>query len=216
MSKFHLYCSCTLCQLKLTVQNLESHFETHSRSQHSCGNPECTELTSTKFCSKKCSGIVSNKNRSRESYQKIQKSVRCPKIKLPKPIKQRICVCCGKVDLTTGHFQSDKCSFCNDSLTYRRQCEFKFNLKDYPNEFDFKLLTEHGMFSPQKNPKGISRDHMVSVQYGKENRIDPKIISHPANCKLMLQGDNTRKQSESSITYEELIERIQVWDNKYN
>ncbi len=131
------------------------------------------------------------------------------------PSRNRTCSVCGLVETTKGNFQSDKCSFCNDSLTYRRKCEFKFNLKDYPDEFDFQLLTEHGMFSPKKNPKGVSRDHMLSVQYGKENRIDPAIISHPANCKLMLQGENTTKKSKSSITYDDLLKRIQVWNSRY-
>jgi hypothetical protein len=235
MSKFHLYCSCTHCHLTLTTQNLESHFETHSRPQHACGNPECNKVTTTKFCSRICSAIVSNAERSVDSRAKQretlavtllgkgivittkEKNVKPKKIKRSTTIKQRVCSCCGKIDeiIGRGRFQSDKCTFCSNSLAYRRSCEFKFNLKDYPNEFDFRLLTEHGMFNPRTNPKGVSRDHMLSVHYGKENRIPPSIISHPANCRLMLQGDNTKKQSESSITYDDLLVRIAEWDAKY-
>ena len=181
-----------------------------SKSTHKCHNPDCVEFTTNnKYCSRQCGAIVNNQHRSGESRTKFKS------IKAPKPTNSRTCVCCNRVETTKGRFQSDKCSFCNDSLTYRGQCEFKFNLKDYPSEFDFRLLNEHGMFSPRNNPKGVSRDHMLSVRYGKDNKIDPKIISHPANCRLMLQGDNTRKQSESSITLNELMIRIAEWDSKY-
>lgn len=197
---------------------------TEPKKLKKCHNDGCDNHTSNnKFCSKKCSAIVSNLSRTNESRLKQAKTLMdnkkklgsTPKQKVPKPLKIRHCAVCGRIDETRGHFQSDTCSFCSKSLTYRGQCEFKFNLKNYPNEFDFQLLTEHGMFNPKNNPKGVSRDHMLSVQYGKDNRIDPKIISHPANCKLMLQGDNTRKQGNSCITYDELIDRITEWDLKY-
>ena len=100
-------------------------------------------------------------------------------------------------------------------MMYRLLCTFKFNLKDYPDEFDFKILNEHGMFHPVKNPKGVSRDHILSVQFGKDNQIDPRIISHPANCRLILQSENTRKGSNSNITLEELLVKIEEWDRKY-
>lgn len=193
-----------------------------------CNNTLCSKPTNnSKFCSHRCSAIVTNGNRTNESYKKqaatlienrrragleSKKKPRERKQKLP---MKRICTECGKIDFTMGRFQSDKCSFCSDSLTYRNQCKFKFSLKDFPEEFDFELLNEHGMFNPQKNPKGVSRDHMLSVHYGKMHRISPEIISHPANCRLVLQGDNTRKQSDSSITYENLIIRIKQWDIKY-
>lgn len=44
------------------------------------------------------------------------------------------------------------------------------------------------------------------------NNIDPKIIGHPANCRLMKHNDNVSKYSDSSITIKELLERINVWD----
>ena len=207
------------------VEFQKTHNSPKVKTEHKCSNPSCENLTSTKYCGHSCAAIVSNLCRTEESYQKQvktllenkRKSGWSPKQKVSRPreLKFRNCAVCGRIDETKGHFQSDTCSFCSKSLTYRGQCEFKFNLKDYPNEFDFQLLTEHGMFHPKNNPKGVSRDHMLSVQYGKDNRIDPKIISHPANCKLMLQGDNTRKQSESSITLEELMIRIAEWDCKY-
>lgn len=196
------------------------------RTKHQCHNNECSNLTFTKFCSRRCSAIVNNNKRTEISYRKqantLLKNKRASgwvskeQVKTEKKKTERICTTCGKFENTTGRFQSEKCSFCSDSLVYRRQCEFKFNLKDYPEEFDFALLTEHGMFHPKKNPKGVSRDHMLSVQYGKNNRISSYIISHPANCQLILQGDNTRKQANCCLTLNELLDRIKKWGEKYN
>lgn len=101
---------------------------------------------------------------------------------------------------------------------YRKACEFKFGLSNFPNEFNFKLIEEYGWYSPtnkKNNLNGVSRDHMVSVKYGFENKIDPKIISHPANCKLIKHTDNISKNLKCSISYDELLKRIEIWDQKY-
>ena len=56
---------------------------------------------------------------------------------------------------------------------------------------------------------------MISVRYGFDNKIDPAIISHPANCQLLRQGDNASKGSANSIKIEDLLERIKTWNLKY-
>ena len=101
---------------------------------------------------------------------------------------------------------------------YRQQCQFKFGIRNYPDEFDFKLIEEHGWYSAKNrgnNMGGVSRDHMYSVKQGFLNNIDPKIISHPANCRLVLQRDNASKYDSCSITLEELLQRIKAWNEKY-
>ena len=107
-----------------------------------------------------------------------------------------------------------------DALTnYRADCAFKFSLNNYPTEFEFALVEQHGWYKPKNrgdNLYGVSRDHMVSVKYGFDNNIDSTVISHPANCRLMLQSENVSKNSKNHITYEELLVRIQEWDSKYN
>ncbi len=52
---------------------------------------------------------------------------------------------------------------------------------------------------------------MYSVKDGFINGISPEIIKHPANCKLMKHIDNNKKKTNSSITLEELMERIKNW-----
>lgn len=103
-------------------------------------------------------------------------------------------------------------------IRYKSQCVFNFALNEFPEEFDFNLIKEHGWYQAKNrgnNLTGISRDHMLSCKYGYDNLIDPYLISHPANCKLILQTQNSSKHSNCSITKEELIEKVNEWNNKY-
>jgi hypothetical protein len=107
----------------------------------------------------------------------------------------------------------------DDLVNYRSDCAFKFSLKDYPEEFDFSLIEEYGWYKAKNkgdNLQGISRDHMVSIRYGFDNNLPSKHLSHPANCQLIRHGENVSKGTKNSITYEELLKRIEEWDKKYN
>jgi hypothetical protein len=97
---------------------------------------------------------------------------------------------------------------------YRQQSLFKFNVYNYPEYFNLQLVEAHGWYKPVNkgnNLKGVSRDHMISVKYGFDNNIDPKIIAHPANCKLMLHSKNTSKNTNCSLTIEQLLDKISKW-----
>jgi len=99
-------------------------------------------------------------------------------------------------------------------LLYRQRCKFNFSIADYPDKFSSALILEHGWYSPsnkQNNLDGVSRDHMYSVSDGFINGVDPAIISHPANCELISHRANQRKRANSSITLEELLDRIKRW-----
>lgn len=96
---------------------------------------------------------------------------------------------------------------------YRSECKFHFNFKDYPEEFDFEKVKN--IFRPEKNKSGYARDHMVSVFDGFKLKIDPKIISHPANCQIITYSENSKKHRGSNITLEELQKRIKLWDEKF-
>ena len=99
-------------------------------------------------------------------------------------------------------------------------CQFKFSLNEYPDKFDFDLVKKYGWYSAKNrgnNLNGVSRDHMFSIKEGFLQNIDPKIISHPANCQLLRHEDNFHKKGcKCSITLEELQKRINDWDKKYN
>lgn len=171
-----------------------------------------------KNCSRKCAN--SRGKMSEETRAKISAS-------LTKEAKIFTCDHCGN-----RYSNRRKRKFCNpgcrkavrqqslpDNLyTYRIKCEFKFNVFDYPEEFDLELISKFGFYKPSNrgnNINGISRDHMLSVKYGYENNIDPVLIGHPANCRLMKHSENISKNSKSSITLDELTELIKTWDSKY-
>jgi len=106
-----------------------------------------------------------------------------------------------------------------DFAKYKQDTIFKFNLADYPNEFNFKLIEQHGWYKPRNrgnNLGGISRDHMLSVRDGFNKGINPKLLAHPANCRLMIHNENISKNKKSVLTEEELLNRIKEWDKKYN
>ena len=155
-----------------------------------------------------------NNPRRRGINTPIQKYVRmclyCDDTYETRLSRQRFC----SKQCYSSHVRSNKSEF----EIYRNECAFKFNIYDYPEEFDMDLLEERGFYSAANrgnNLDGVSRDHMISVKYGFDNNIDPSIISHPANCKLMIQRENSSKKTKCSLFLEELLNRIVKWNNKY-
>ena len=61
----------------------------------------------------------------------------------------------------------------------------------------------------------ISRNSgaIITIDYG--YNIDPKIISHPANCQLMRHQDNMKKNKNNSIDIKDLMDDISKWNTKY-
>ena len=100
------------------------------------------------------------------------------------------------------------------------QYSFKFNVFEYPDLFDLELLKNIGWVSfggkrgGTKNLEGLSRDHKVSVSNAKKYGYDPYYISHPCNCELMTMPSNNKKNSNSSITYEDLKILVDSYDAK--
>lgn len=199
-------------------------------SHKNCNNPVEIKYREGKkrekyFCSEYCSRSYSSTS-SPLKNEKISK-----KLTKEKAIKN--CPFCRKDFSYREKLNTKYCSFeCSNSAkkekyslesqytlkNYRSKASFIFNLSDYPEEFDFTLVEKYGWYKASNrgnNPNGVSRDHMVSVKFGYENKIDPSIISHPANCKLMRHNDNVSKYTDCQITIEELLERIKKWDEKY-
>ena len=179
------------------------------------------------YCSRSC---ANSRIRTEEFKEKISKSLKKYFSKIPKKLYSHCCKNCGK----TYENKKEKSIFCSSTCQlefkrknskrtefekYRNKCAFTFSLKNYPEEFDFELIKQYGWYKAKNhgnNLTGVSRDHMVSVKYGFEHNIDPKIISHPANCKLMIHSENVKKYNRCSITLEELLVRIENWNKKYN
>lgn len=144
---------------------------------------------------------------------------------------EKKCEYCGKIFIVKKKKRKFCCSDCavkyrvieqlkNKKIReiYKSQCRFLFSLNSYPEEFDCKIIKENGWYKAKNhgdNVNGVSRDHMFSINDGFKQKIDPYFISHPANCQLILQQKNASKGRKSSITFEELKERIKIWETKY-
>lgn len=172
------------------------------------------------FCSRQCAN-----SRGTRSEQ-FKDAVRA---KLTKERETRHCKIC---DVTFEVSTNRTKNFCSRSCynryryletttplkDYRKKAAFNFSLSDFPNEFDFSLIEQYGWYKAKNhgdNLNGVSRDHMVSVMFGFKHAVDPSIISHPANCRLVRHNDNVSKGRKCLITIDDLILRIKEWDKKY-
>jgi hypothetical protein len=198
---------CFTCRTEFTVKEREKLFPQREKY----------------FCSRSCSN---KRERTEEVKEKIKKSVLKFLNKEFTGVKKN-CPHCKK-DFNTTKKDKKFCSVecwkkclaekSNKIQSYRRKCKFNFNPYKYPNEFDMKLLKDRGFYSPsnkKNNLGGVSKDHMVSVRWGFDNTTDPKIISHPANCQLMIHNENISKHKKCDLTLEELLVRISRWEEKY-
>lgn len=184
-----------------------------------CGNEfeqDSTRRYKKKFCSRSCSNKRSHSNSTKN---KISESL--------KTGRKRNCQYCGNefsMNDRRGKYCSWECvkekrrEHLDEYAKYRRDCLFNFSLNDYPDEFDFKLIEEHGWYKAKNNGdnlNGVSRDHIISIKYGFKNNIPAKVISHPANCQLLLHSDNASKFDKCSISIEQLYRKIEEWNSKY-
>jgi hypothetical protein len=188
------------------------------------------EKVENDFCDSSCSAIYNNKDRECLWKDKIRNSVIKNLILNGKSEehllgKSKCKVCCSFTYSRRKKYCSDLCRNeyrridMDEFNKYKLDAKFDFSLKTFPDEFDFNLVEKYGWYKPinrGNNIGGVSRDHMLSVREGYEMGIDPKIISHPANCRLMIHSENISKNKKSVITLEELLERIEYFNNKYN
>ena len=111
----------------------------------------------------------------------------------------------------------------NQKQKYYQDARFMFNVYHYPKEFDIDLINQLGWYTcpglkrkgQLKNTLGVSRDHIISVIYGFINNIDPKLISHPANCQIIPHSQNKKKHTKCNMSVSELEEKIKQWNKKY-
>lgn len=211
-----------------------------------CGQELPYEKRNNKYCSNSCSASYNNHKRKGIKYVLSDKGLESLKksaltnllgVNVEKHKKMvgeyqknpNNCKNCGK-PLTYKKRENVFCDMAckkeyyqktiEEYRRYQLDCRFDFNLSDYEEEFNFGLIGEHGWYSPSNSNKpnlsGVSRDHIFSVRRGFELAVDPEIIKHPANCKLMIHGENIGKGKKCDINIEELKEKIKVWDEKYH
>ena len=100
----------------------------------------------------------------------------------------------------------------------RNRYAFTFNVFHYPELFDLELIKDKGWHSHggryDYNPEGLTRDHRVSVNESIRNGYDPYYIKHPVNCEIMTFSENDRKKARSSISYEDLVKEVDMYEQK--
>ena len=219
-----------------------------NHKEYSCNNCSVSFFdlikSKRKFCSSSCSASFNNfgSTHSNETKKKIGKSLfghavsdetikknsgknnpmwidgRSIGGRTKKVDGKKKCRYCDEFKVSKKHkLICEDCRF-EYYKAYRPACEFKFDVNDFKEEFNFALIEQYGWYSPSNkgnNLYGVSRDLSYSVRDGFINKVEPHIISHPANCGLMKHSDNSSKHSSSSITLEELKEKIKQWDKKY-
>lgn len=204
--------------------------ENYEKAPKKCLNKECNKIIPYKkrvnnYCDSSCQARQTNLGRKLSNLTKIKirkkyyernsnlnSNINCKFCgeKIPKNIRKLYCS-----DYCRINFLRKNSSAYNQ---YKADAKFNFNLADYPNEFDFKLIEQYGWYKAKNNGNnlgGVSRDHILSINEGFKKNIDPKIISHPANCQLMRHCDNISKNKKSNITIEDLLKKIQDWEEKY-
>lgn len=183
-----------------------------------CNNVLDYDKRNNKFCSNKCAAIETNKvvrkrgpDKKTAPYCKVE-YLWCEKTNqwyLNKNEKGFLRKCSPYVKSTKEEYYS--------------KARFRFNVYDYPDEFDLNLIEHLGWYTCpgkkrknlEKNVSGVSRDHIISVSYGYQHNIDPSIISHPANCRIIRHSENKKKSDSCNITLTELESKINSWNKKY-
>lgn len=203
----------------------------------SCGTAHSGQYGSGRFCSSRCAKSFSTSLNRSDIHQKISDALRgrsspksigiirnfdclnCQTLIVQRviPYRTRIQKYCSQK--CYRDFQRQRyAEHCDDWTVYKLGCRFTFNVFDYPAYFDLDLIRRFGWYAPTNrgnNLEGISRDHMVSIKHGFSMRIDSRLIAHPANCRLIQHRLNQRKNRASSITVDELLERIESFNSKY-
>ena len=195
----------------------------NSNPKH-CENPNCNtslvyDKRHLKYCSRKCSAVINNSNRSTE----VQSRCGPEKTKFPcSSVTFRNCQECNKSFRFKKGFRKFHCSDAcfiesrkSNISQYRKECKFNVNNIDHKELYIGELIEQYGWYSPSNkgnNLTGVSWDHLYRISDGFQNQIDPSIMSHPANAELVPHTINHARKT-SQITYEELLERIKLWDS---
>jgi hypothetical protein len=109
----------------------------------------------------------------------------------------------------------------NQIIQLKRHGKDNINVKSYEeycmlcifyiDKSDYEKIKGYDLYL-----KGIEvhKDHMISKNDGFLQGIHPYLIAHPANCQFLYYKDNLSKLSKSSLTFDELKNRIIEWELK--
>lgn len=204
---------------KSNLEKSESKYNLNPIKCKCCGTPIKYKKRKNTYCSISCASKITNNIPRKRGPTAIEKP----------PYSKIKFILCTYTNQYYANKNSDgsirRCSPYIKTIKeqYYAAARFKFNVYHYPYEFDLSLIEQYGWYTcpglkrkgQPKNIFGVSRDHIISVSYGFANNIDPKIISHPANCQIMIHSHNKLKHNKCSLPLDQLLEKIRLWDAKY-
>lgn len=194
-----------------------------------CSSPLPYEKRRNKYCNQSCSASHTNTMRKHTIESRLTRAQKLKKSNdLPVgwcPVFFTPCTTCGRIILTKRKPPATLycTTTCNPSFyvktAYRSACKFKLNNQDHAELFNSSLISSHGWYTPTNtttrrppNLNGVCWDHLFRIEDGYKMRVPPHIMNHPANAELVPWTEN-RKRLTSMITYDELLHRIDAWDN---
>lgn len=204
--RFLIKKNCIKCNKEFEVETTETYFD---KIKDSCSLKCANKRKQTEETKQKIRDNFALKRKELLLHRHLDKCLNCDNL-----VKRKHKKCCSR-ECSSAYTKKVYALTRDKHRQYALDASFQFNLADYSNEFDFSLVESHGWYSCKKNTNGVSRDHIVSVNFGYKNNIDPKIIAHPANCKLLRQNDNASKHKKCGMTYDELLQKNKEWDLKY-
>lgn len=220
--------------LKLKREKLQENYNKKPKFCKFCNRIIPFEKRRNNYCNSSCmasdtnkSKIGINRNFSKEGIDNILLSI-SKRFKTEEYYKNpNKCWNCNEI----LPFQKKHHKYCNwnckkeyyskisdDFQKYYQLSKFDFNLRDFEKEFDFSLVEKHGWYKAKNNGdnvNGVSRDHKFSVKEGFRRLINPLLLSHPANCELVINRHNQSKCDKCSINLEELMDDIEKFDKEY-
>lgn len=104
--------------------------------------------------------------------------------------------------------EHEKCNI----TSYRYMASFHLTANIIPKIKGFHLLEKFGWYNQINNPRGVVKDHRLSILYGFTNNINPDILAHPANCEFLTYQTNCSKSSKNSISLSDLKEEIKKFN----
>lgn len=113
-------------------------------------------------------------------------------------------------DAVNNYYRNEGRSVTDEKSIYQKQCDFLFDPYSIPSIPGYELLLEKGMYHSTRNKNGATRDHIISVEYGWRNKIDPSLLSHPANCQFITNINNIKKGSSCGSSLDDLLRKIQM------
>lgn len=224
------FCSLKCCGVSNGVLTKERHqlkirkyFEKPETCVQCNSNLDYTKRKN-KFCGSSCAAKYNN---ARKDFSLIKMGP-APKPKIVPEKKEewphtRVYLCTCKISGIKWYSPTVKTlhpSVLSSKEHYSYQCRFRFSISQYPEWFAYasELILAHGWYSAANrgnNLSGCSRDHLYSVRDGFTNKVDPRIISHPANCEVVPHRINQNKNKKSTLTLEQLLQRIYDFEEKY-